>query len=75
MLEMQDVTEEILVGCVIWACRYIVEFMGTYGAIKAFLDTLERFFVLMKERGVLMSVLAPHLAAKTLLNEDGTVAL
>ena len=75
MLEMQDVTEEILVGCVIWACRYIVEFMGTYDAIKAFLDTLERFFVLMKERGVLMSVLAPHLAAKTLLNEDGTVAI
>lgn len=75
MLEMQDVTEEILVGCVIWACRYIVEFMGTYDAIKAFLDTLERFFVLMKERGVLMSVLAPYLAAKTLLNEDGTVAI
>ena len=40
MLEMQDVTEEILVGCVIWACRYIVEFMGTYDAIKEFLDTL-----------------------------------
>ena len=48
--------------------------MGTYDAIKAFLT---HWSVSLSYEGTrrFMSVLAPHLAAKTLFNEDGTVAI